>query len=71
MHPDPGILLAAVASALNACERAGITVDLEHGAVSTRCGYVVPFGDPRLGSRWTVRSRLPAQEPCVDAGEDS
>ena len=55
---DPARLLAAVAEALNACERNGLAVDLEHGAALTVRGYVLPVGDPRLGSRWAVRQRL-------------
>ena len=55
---DPARLLAAVAEALNACERHGLAVDLEHGAVLSTRGYVLPVGDSRLGSRWAVRSRL-------------
>jgi hypothetical protein len=54
----PSRLLSAVAEALNALERAGITADVDHDAVSTRYGYVLPVGDARLGSRWAVRSRL-------------
>lgn len=58
MAPDASRLLAAVADALNACERAGIAVDPAHGAVLTDHGYVLPAGDTRLGSRWTVRTRI-------------
>ena len=58
---DPARLLAAVADALNALERAGITADVDHDAVSTRFGYVIPVGDPRLGSRWAYRARVPAE----------
>jgi hypothetical protein len=54
---DPARLLAAVADALNACERAGITVTIPGGAVATEHGYVLPVGDPRIGSRWAVRTR--------------
>ena len=51
-------LLAAVADALNACERNGLIIDLEKdGAISSR-GYVLPVGDGRLGHRWAVRTRL-------------
>ncbi len=57
---DPSRLLAAVADALNQCERHGLVVDLEHGAALTTRGYVLPVGDCRLGSRWAVRSRLEA-----------
>jgi len=57
---DPHRLLSSVADALNACERAGIIVDLDHGALESRAGYVLPVGDPRLGSRWAVRMRAPS-----------
>ena len=67
---DPARLLAAVADALNALERAGITADVDHCAVSTRYGHVIPVGDPRLGSRWAYRARVEASEPCLDGGED-
>jgi hypothetical protein len=56
-QPDIAALLSAVSEALNALERAGIAVDLDHGAVLTACGYVLPVGDARLGSRWAVRMR--------------
>ena len=60
---DPARLLSAVAEALNALERAGVVCDVDHDAVSTRYGYVLPVGDGRLGSRWAVRQRLePAGE---------
>lgn len=55
---DHGRLLSAVADALNACERHGLVVDLEHGAALTSRGYILPVGDGRLGSRWAVRTRL-------------
>lgn len=64
---DPSRLLAAVADALNACERHGLAVDLEHGAALTSRGYVLPVGDSRLGSRWAVREKLPAEG---DGGEE-
>ena len=67
---DPARLLAAVADALNALERAGITAEVDHWAVSTRYGHVIPVGDPRLGSRWAYRARVEAPEPCLDGGED-
>ena len=57
---DPQRLLSSVADALNACERAGIILDADNGALSCRPGYVLPAGDGRLGSRWAVRMRLPA-----------
>lgn len=55
-------LLAAVAEALNTCERHGLIVDLERDGAITSRGYVLPVGDSRLGSRWVVRSRLEADE---------
>jgi hypothetical protein len=55
---DPAHLLSVVADALNACERHGLVVDLEHGAVMSVRGYVLPVGDARLGHRWAVRQRL-------------
>ena len=57
-QPDAAPLLSAVADALNACERAGIALDLFHGAVLTTYGYVFPAGDARLGYRWAVRTRI-------------
>ena len=65
--PDAARLLAAVAGALNACERAGIGVRLEHDAVITGRGYVLPFGDGRLASRWAVRPRLDPESPAAQA----
>ena len=59
---EPSRLLAAVAEALNACERHGLAVDLEHGAALTARGYVLPVGDSRLGSRWAVREKLEPAE---------
>jgi hypothetical protein len=54
---DPAALLSCVADALNALERAGIICDVDHDAVSTRFGFVIPVGDPRLGHRWAVRTK--------------
>ena len=54
--PEAAALLSRVASALSACEAAGITVKLKHGAVITDFGYVLPLGDGRWGARtltWT------------------
>lgn len=48
-------LLAAVADALNACDRAKITVKLAHGAVLTPGGYVLPVY-PDAGERYVVRT---------------
>ena len=54
--PDASRLLSLVADALTACESAGITVKLKHGAVMTLQGYVLPLGDGKWGARtlaWT------------------
>ncbi len=68
---DPARLLSAVADALNACENAGITVDLAGGAVMTPRGYVMAVGDDRLGSRWQARARLwTPLSPPDDGDED-
>ena len=50
--PDAEVLLAAVAAALTACDAAGYTVKLKHGAVMTRVGYVLPLGD----GEWCART---------------
>jgi hypothetical protein len=65
-------LLAAVADALNDCERVGLIVDLAGGAVMTSRGYVMAIGDDRLGSRWQPRTRLwtPLQPPDPSSDED-
>jgi len=49
---DPQRLLSLVAESLTACEAAGITVKLKHGAVMTRVGYVLPLG----GGEWAART---------------
>jgi hypothetical protein len=53
-------LLAAVADALNACDRAGITTRLAHGAVLTAAGYVLRLaprhGPGFAGDLWQVRT---------------
>ncbi len=66
--PDARYLLECVAEALNACERAGLSVDLAGGAVMTPRGYVMAVGDPRLGSRWAARPRV--QSPLSPADEN-
>ena len=48
-------LLSAVADALNACERARITVKLAHGCVLSAAGYVLPVF-PDAGERYAVRT---------------
>jgi len=66
--PDASALLSAAADALNALERAGIAVDLAHGAILTTCGYVLPAGDARLGSRWAARMKI---EPDLAVDRDT
>lgn len=61
-RPDAARLLADVASALNACEAAAITVKLKHGAVITRNGYVLPVGDAQWGARTLAYSPFGAPE---------
>ena len=68
---DPARLLAAAADALNALEKAGITVELACGAVMTERGYVMAIGDDRLGSKWQARARLwTPQSPLDDSSDD-
>lgn len=45
------LLLADVASALNACREAGMTVHLKHDTVMTDVGYVLDTGD-----HWVTRT---------------
>ena len=63
--PDAAALLSLVASALSACEAAGITVKLKHGAVITPLGYVLPLGD----GKWAART-LTWTEFSVQAGSE-
>ena len=58
--PDTEALLSAVADALTACEAAGITVKLKHGAVMTPLGYVLPLGDGKWGARTLVWTEFSA-----------
>lgn len=58
--PEHVRLLAAVADALNACERAGLPVELEHGAVMTSHGYVLPARNPLDRDRWAARPKVDA-----------
>ena len=53
-EPDLHVLLSAVADALNACDRAGITVKLAHGAVLSH-GRLCPSRVPGAGG--TVRGQ--------------
>lgn len=48
--PDPAALLDSLASALNRCEKAGLTVKLGHGIVFTDQGYVLP-----VKGKWAAR----------------
>jgi hypothetical protein len=66
---DIEVLLTAVAGALNACERARITVKLAHGAVLTRVGYVLAVY-PDAGERFTVRTMALTEFPASGDGED-
>ena len=65
---DPGAasLLGAVADALNACHRAGIAVELAHGAVICEPGYVLGVGPD--DAPWAVRTR--ALTPFPVTGEE-
>jgi hypothetical protein len=61
-------LLSCVAAALNACERARITVKLAHGAVLSNAGYVLPV-HPEAGERYVVRT-MALTEFSVQAGSE-
>jgi hypothetical protein len=62
-QPDPAPLLAALAGALTACERAGLKPKLRHGGIiETRRGYVV-----RAGPGWVART---AEWTEFSSGED-
>ena len=63
---DPQRLLSLVADALNQCERAGLIIDAGNGALSCKPGYVLPVGDSRLGNRWAVRMRVPADYILIE-----
>jgi len=66
---DAQKLLASIADALNACDRAGFTVKLAHGAVITRAGYVLPvYPDP--GERYAVRTMALTEFPVAGEDED-
>lgn len=67
-RPDAAVLLSAVAEALNACEHAGITVRLAHGAVIADAGYVFAVGPD--GAPWAVRSRTLTEFPAVPGEDD-
>ena len=63
--PDAEVLLTAVAEALTACDAAGYTVKLKHGAVMTRVGYVLPLGDGWCARtlNWSPFSPPPGDDP--------
>ena len=70
-RPDASRLLGAVAEALNACERAGITIGSPKVAVMTSHGDVLPIGDERLGARWAARARMPHEmSPATEGSDD-
>jgi hypothetical protein len=60
-------LLSAVADSLNACESAGISLKLAHGAVIAEEGYVFAVGPDE--APWAVRTRTLTEFP-VPLGED-
>jgi len=66
LAPDASALLSLVAAALTACETAGFTVKLKHGAVMTRAGYVLPLGDGEWAARTLNWSPFSAQAPDDD-----
>lgn len=68
-EPDIQVLLTAVADALNACEAAGVTVKLAHGAVLTPVGYVLPVY-PDAGERFAVRTMALTAFPVTADGSD-
>jgi hypothetical protein len=65
---EPGSLLAALATALNTCEQAGVRVSLKHGALFSRYGVVLPPGKKKL---WEARvfGMLPVSPPEDEAGD--
>lgn len=65
--PSAASLLGAVADALNACESAGISVKLAHGAVITESGYV--FGVGPDDAPWAVRTRMLTPFPVADVDD--
>ena len=66
---DVRVLLSAVADALNACERARITVKLAHGALLSPAGYVLAvYPDP--GERYAVRTMALTEFPVAAGSGD-
>lgn len=66
---DAHRLLSCLADALNACETAGITVKLAHGAVLTPVGYILPVY-PDAGERFAVRTMALTEFPVAADGDD-
>jgi hypothetical protein len=66
---DLHVLLAAVADALNACERARVPVKLAHGCVLSPAGYVMPIF-PNAGERFAVRTMALTEFPPAGSDED-
>lgn len=65
-RPPVDRLLADVAEALNACERAGMTVKLKHGTVSTREGFVF-----NIDGDWAPRTLLYTEfSPSAECDND-
>lgn len=71
MPPDASRLLAAIADAMNAAERAGITIEHPEIDLMTSHGDVLPIGDERLGTRWVARAKLAhAMSPEREGDDD-
>ena len=66
---DAQRLLSCLADALNACEAAGHSVRLAHGAVLTPVGYVLPVY-PDAGERFAVRTMALTEFPVAPDGSD-
>jgi len=62
-------LLFGLADALNACEAAGHSVKLAHGAVLTPVGYVLPVY-PDAGQRFAVRTMALTEFSVTPDGSD-
>jgi hypothetical protein len=62
-------LLSGLADALNACEAAGHSVKLAHGAALTPVGYVLPVY-PDAGQRFAVRTMALTEFPVTGPDED-
>lgn len=65
-NTGPCGLLGHVATALMACEKAGLAVTLSHGAVITREGYVLPLGGGKWGARVLLHAEFPPAAGEVD-----